>query len=100
MVPGPQTPQTTLITILWDLVVWIIVWKNWICLCTDGNARGIGYPKGPGIPGHPNHINYYILGLGGLDYHLGELNLFVYHLKYKEKCISQGSRDPAPPKPY
>ena len=32
---------------------------------------------------------FYILGLGGLDYHLGELGLFVYHCKYNGNNISQ-----------
>ena len=42
-----------------------------------------------GTPGHPNHINCFMLGVGGLDYHLGELNFIVHHSKYKGNCISQ-----------
>ena len=60
-------------------------------------AKKIAYLKGPGTPGPPNNINYYALGDGGLDYHLGELNLFVYHWKYKGNCISQGSGTLGPP---
>ena len=37
------------------------------------------YPNRFGTPGPPNHISYYVLGLGGLDHHLGYLDLFVYH---------------------
>ena len=58
---------------------------------------GIVYPKGPWTPGPPNHINYYILGLGGLVYHFGELDLFVYSLKYKGNWIYQGPTEPWPP---
>ena len=28
-IPGPRVPQTILITILCDLVAWIITWENW-----------------------------------------------------------------------
>ena len=31
------------------------------------NTKKTVYPKGPGTPGPPNHINYYGLGTGGLD---------------------------------
>ena len=35
----------------------------------------IAYPKGPVPPcPPPNHKSSYILGFGGLDFHLGELN--------------------------
>ena len=37
------------------------------------------YPKDPGTLGPPNHIDYYNLRFGGLDFHLGDLNLFVYN---------------------
>ena len=77
-VPGPQIHQTILITILWGLVAKIIIWENWFCLFAIWNIREIVYPKGPETPRFQNHINYYALGLGGLDYHLGELNLFAY----------------------
>ena len=143
-VPGPKIPQTILIIIIWVWVVWIIIWDNWICLCTIGNTREIAYPKEPrdagppkplinifcdlvawiliwknliclftigntkkiyiyipkcpGTPGPPNHIKYYILGLGGLDYHLGELNLFAYFWNTKKNVYPKapGTRDPEP----
>ena len=77
-VPGPFAPETILIIIFLDLIVWSIIWENWICLFIIENAKQIAYPKEPGILGPPNNINHYILGFGGLDYHLGELSLFVY----------------------
>ena len=99
-VPGPRVPQTLLITILLGLVAKIIIWENWICLRIIENTREIVYPKGPGPIGRPNHINYYTLGIGGQDYHLGEFDLFVYHWNCAEHCISQRSRDARSPKPY
>ena len=32
------------------------------------NTRKTAYPRGPGTPGLPDHINYYGQGTGGLDY--------------------------------
>ena len=37
------------------------------------------------------------MGLGGLDYRLGDLDLFVYRLTFKEDYIFQGSRGPGSP---
>ena len=48
--------------------------------------------QSPRDPGPPNHINYYMLGIGGHDYHFGELDLFVYNCKCKRNCTSQRSR--------
>ena len=78
-IPGSRVTQTILITKFWDLVACIKTWENWNCLFIIAHAKGIVYPKGPVTPDPPNHVNYYILWLGGLDHHLGELNLFVYH---------------------
>ena len=44
------------------------------------NTRKIVYPKGPGTPGPPNHISYYTLGTGGLDY-LGICTLSACRLR-------------------
>ena len=60
-----------LIIMFLDLVVWIIFLENWIRPSTIGNTMEIIYPKGLGTFGPPNHISYDVLGLGGLDYHLG-----------------------------
>ena len=82
---GFWVTQTILVTILLDLVGWIVIWENWICLFRIENRRDIAYPKGPGTPGPQNHLKLYIIGPGGLDYHLGELQLFVYQWNYKRK---------------
>ena len=42
------------------------------------NSWEIVYPKNSGTPGLSNHINYDVLGLGGLEYHFEELDLHVY----------------------
>ena len=96
----PGSPQTILTIMFWDQEAWIIIWEEWICLFTIGNAKTIVYPKIPGIPNHPNHINYHTSGIGCQHYHLGELTLVVYQWKYKGNCISQNSRDFTPTKPY
>ena len=77
--PGPRASQTILIIVFCEFVVWVIIWEDWICLRIIENTRNNAHPKGPGTLGPPNHISYYIQGIGGLDYHLGELNLSVYH---------------------
>ena len=68
--PGPQIFQTILIMILQDLVAWVIILEIWICLFAFDNTMEIAHPKGPWTQSSPNHINYYTLGLGVLDYDL------------------------------
>ena len=43
--PGPRVPQTILIIIFLDLVVWTIIWENWIWLLIIYNTQDIVYPK-------------------------------------------------------
>ena len=94
---GPRVSQTILVIIFSDLVAWIIIWENCICLFTVGNTKEFEYPKSPGTSGPTSHINYYALGVGGLDYHLGELNVFVCHWECRGNYISQEPRDPRIP---
>ena len=85
--PETRVPRTILIIMFCGLAAWIIMWKNWV-RWSNANVREIAYPKKPGTRGSPNHVNYYVLGFGGLDYHLGELDLFYHHWKYKGNYIS------------
>ena len=94
--PGTRVPQTILIIMVWDLVVWIVIWKHWICLFTVENTKKIAYPKSPGTSNPSNHMNYFILGVRGQDYHLGKLNFFVHHWEYKWNYISKGPGTPGP----
>ena len=97
-VPGHRAPQILLITIFCDLVPWIITLENWICLFTISDSMRNLYSKGPRSPGPPNHISYYTLGPGGLDYNFGELKLVVYHWNIaKEIVYPKGLWTPGPP---
>ena len=73
--------------------------ENLICLFIIENTKEIAYPKSHGTPNPPNHINYYAFWIGCQECHFGELDLFVYHLKYKRNCISKKPRDTAAPPP-
>ena len=66
---------------------------------TIENAKGMAYLWVPGPLGSPNHINYYILGFGGLDYNLGELNWFIVR-HTKEFVYPKDPGTPGPPKQY
>ena len=58
---GFRVPQTVLITIFCGLVAKIIVLENLICSFIRDNTMKAKYPKSPGTPYPPNHINHYIL---------------------------------------
>ena len=97
---GTPGPQTILFIISFYLVACVIIWESWLCFFIIEIIREIVYAKGPGPPGPPSHIIYYVLEIGGQIYHLGKLNLFVYHWKCKGIHISQGPRDPGLPKQF